>query len=349
MTNEQNPIDELFRNGLKDGGLTPPSGVWEAVSAGLPAAAPTGLISVVVKSVWTWVVSGCILVGGLVAVFSSEKQEPSAVVEQTAKTPSAELSAKTDAANQNMQISQGEEAKVQQSIPLIPANSERSQPSEMTAQSDLVSAEVSADGNEQTVQPADEVKNVGSLLVEEHSANSIPVCGRLLKVTAVKAGGDNNWSFNMPAVPAGAHCSWLFGDGEKGTGNPVQHQYADVNAEYEVKVLVFRSASCMDSGVYRVVTRQLHKGLSIPDVITPNGDGLNDELVITLPESVQFNMIVTDKNGKQVFTSNNPAHRWNGKSASEDCPSGTYRVFVTYKTTTAKQPVTYTKSVILNR
>ncbi|MFN4914117.1 MAG: gliding motility-associated C-terminal domain-containing protein [Sphingomonadales bacterium] len=351
MTNEQNPIDELFRNTLKDGGLTPPPGVWEALSAGLPAAAAPGLITVVVKSVWTWVVAGCIVAGGLTAVLSSEKQQPPADAAQTTETAVAEMPSKAEVTEQAKQTKRVRESMAQQPSsenPSNSANSEQGHSSGKTPKTEHGSAAAVNVGNEHAPQPVAEQKTSVQLIVEDQNTGTIPACGRILKIAAAKA-GDNNWSFNMPSVPSGAYCSWNFGDGESGNGNSVQHQYADVNAEYEVKVLVFRSASCMDSGICRVITRQLHKGLSIPDVITPNGDGLNDELVVTLPETVQFSMMVTDRNGKKVFTSNNPAQRWNGKCASEDCPSGSYKVFISYKTTTAKQAVTYTKTLILKR
>jgi gliding motility-associated-like protein len=87
----------------------------------------------------------------------------------------------------------------------------------------------------------------------------------------------------------------------------------------------------------------------VPDVFTPNGDGINDELIITLPEVTQFNQIVTDRYGKQVFVSNNPLQRWNGKCASIDCMSGTYKVFITYKKPSAKSAVVFSKSILLNR
>jgi gliding motility-associated-like protein len=349
MVNEQNPIDELFRNGLKDGGMTPPPGVWEAVSAGLPGTAP-GLFTLAVKSVWTWVAIGAIGIGGSLAVLSSDKDE---VEVQTPKTteskPGAEkVNAEVESGNEtaNQAVSkQAEQAETQQQTVIQQPNPANNS---IHAEGNKLSEAVT--GNNQSVQVEQhQEKQTQKLVVEEHNAAVNAPCGRNMRINATKAGADNNWTFSLNGVQAESYLSWNFGDGETVSGNPAQHIYPDLNAEYDVKVMVFRAAGCIDSGVYKVVTRQRHQGLSIPDVFTPNGDGFNDELVITLPDVEQFNLIVTDRYGKQVFVSNNPALRWNGKCAAVECPSGNYRVTITYKRPLSKQPVSYTKTILLNR
>ncbi|MEK0421609.1 MAG: hypothetical protein RLZZ161_1460 [Bacteroidota bacterium] len=347
MANEQNPIDELFRNGLKDGGITPPPGVWEAVSAGLPATAP-GLATVVFKSIWTWVAVGVISIGAAVSIFTSNEKGGPVQEGNSIHKNSEEKGYRTE--------QQQDQKSAKENLLVNPKKSVENPISETVAQpkaADDVSDQSIANAGENTSnkkpdQPTQETRPQ-KLVIEEHYSTADAPCGRSLKITSVRAGMENNWSFSLPVLPAAAYSSWSFGDGESGSGNTAQHTYADLNAEYEVKVLVFRSAGCIDSGVCRVVARQRHAGLSIPDVFTPNGDGVNDELIVTLPEVVSFNQVVTDRNGKQVFVSNHAALRWNGKCASSECPAGTYRVTITYRTTGGKQPVTYTKNVLLNR
>ena len=295
MVNEQNPIDDLFRNGLKDGGMTPPPGVWEAVSAGLPGTAP-GLFTLVVKSVWTWVAIGAIGVAGSLAVLSSDKDEFEVQTPKTteskpgAEKVNAEVESGNETANQAVSI-QAEQAETQQQTVIQQPNpADNSNHAEGNKQSEAVT------GNNQSVQVQQhQEKQTPKLVVEEHNAAVNAPCGRNMRVNATKAGADNNWTFSLNGVQAESYLSWNFGDGETGSGNPAQHVYPDLNAEYDVKVMVFRAAGCIDSGVYKVVTRQRHQGLSIPDVFTPNGDGFNDELVITLPDVEQFNLIVTDR------------------------------------------------------
>jgi gliding motility-associated-like protein len=52
---------------------------------------------------------------------------------------------------------------------------------------------------------------------------------------------------------------------------------------------------------------------TVPNVFTPNGDGVNDQMVINAAHLVSYNIIIYDRWGKQVFASSNPNDSWNGK------------------------------------
>jgi gliding motility-associated-like protein len=64
--------------------------------------------------------------------------------------------------------------------------------------------------------------------------------------------------------------------------------------------------------------------LIIPNVFTPNGDGINDELVIRGLRS-ESSLLVYDRTSKEVFSSSNYEQNWDGKDKSgEDLPADTY-------------------------
>jgi gliding motility-associated-like protein len=50
----------------------------------------------------------------------------------------------------------------------------------------------------------------------------------------------------------------------------------------------------------------------LPNVITPNGDGRNDVLLITTPELQQYALTVYNENGAVIFRTNDPAISWRG-------------------------------------
>ncbi|WP_375559415.1 gliding motility-associated C-terminal domain-containing protein [Bernardetia sp. OM2101] len=59
---------------------------------------------------------------------------------------------------------------------------------------------------------------------------------------------------------------------------------------------------------------------SLPNIITPNGDGKNDYLVLPLQEGSRASLVIYDRWGKMVFKSENYQNDWNAKKLS----SGTY-------------------------
>ena len=88
--------------------------------------------------------------------------------------------------------------------------------------------------------------------------------------------------------------------------------------------------SRFDDVVVEVITK-----IIIPEAITPNGDGLNDEFYIfgegIIPESVHLQIF--DKWGNQVFEGKNLHDRWDGTINSSKAPQcGIYPYILSYKT-----------------
>ncbi|HET7733391.1 MAG TPA: gliding motility-associated C-terminal domain-containing protein, partial [Paludibacter sp.] len=65
--------------------------------------------------------------------------------------------------------------------------------------------------------------------------------------------------------------------------------------------------------------------LTIPEGFTPNGDGYNDNFVIVRTELVKIKLLIFNRWGNQVYSSNDYQNDWNGKSpGGNDLPTGTY-------------------------
>jgi gliding motility-associated-like protein len=52
---------------------------------------------------------------------------------------------------------------------------------------------------------------------------------------------------------------------------------------------------------------------TVPNVFSPNGDGINDQLVINTKRLTSYTIIIYDRWGVPVFSSNDPNQFWNGK------------------------------------
>ena len=68
--------------------------------------------------------------------------------------------------------------------------------------------------------------------------------------------------------------------------------------------------------------------LEIPNVFTPNGDGINDKFVIDgLENCIQRQLVVRNRAGQMVYRNNSYENTWDGG----DCPDGVYNYQFTYK------------------
>ncbi|MCC2545739.1 PKD domain-containing protein [Hymenobacter sp. BT175] len=107
---------------------------------------------------------------------------------------------------------------------------------------------------------------------------------------------------------------WNFGDGETSTAAAPTHSYARPG-EYRVRLTASAGVGCLEFKELLITIRQFE----LPNVITPNNDGLND----TFKPFVAFQPVdikVFNRWGKQVYAQENYLEGW-GK---EGTPPGIY-------------------------
>ncbi|AKD58437.1 hypothetical protein SD10_09950 [Spirosoma radiotolerans] len=75
----------------------------------------------------------------------------------------------------------------------------------------------------------------------------------------------------------------------------------------------------------------------VPDVFTPNNDGLNDNLAFFLPKVSSYDLKVYDRWGSVIFASTSVSQRWDGTYAGSPCASGDYTWVIAYRTAAATQ------------
>lgn len=87
--------------------------------------------------------------------------------------------------------------------------------------------------------------------------------------------------------------------------------------EYQLTV----TEICSGQTTTAAVTAELDCDFELPNVFTPNGDGVNDNLVFTLPGNVKVkHLIIYNRWGAKVFEANDYDNSWNAK----DVTDGTY-------------------------
>lgn len=136
--------------------------------------------------------------------------------------------------------------------------------------------------------------------------------------------------FNNESTGATGYYLWFFGDSAGSFSSEVSPGFTYTqDGYYNVWLYVTTPEGCKDSVSHKVlVIKEIVYDLTIPNVITPNSDGLNDKFVIKNLENYMVNVLsVFDRWGKKVFEQSPYLNEWDGGSLAE----GTYYVVLRYK------------------
>ncbi|MDQ3072924.1 MAG: PKD domain-containing protein [Bacteroidota bacterium] len=122
---------------------------------------------------------------------------------------------------------------------------------------------------------------------------------------------------------------WFFGDGYSSSELNPTHSYADTG-KYPVYLIIFNSNGCQDTLVDTMIVRQDYV-IYVPNIITSNGDSLNDYFLPKGDGISDFEMIIYDRWGNEVFRSKDLNEPWKGtySNGPERVPEGTYMYVIT--------------------
>lgn len=123
---------------------------------------------------------------------------------------------------------------------------------------------------------------------------------------------------------------WNFGDGQQTYENQPNHFY-DTEGDYTVSLVVNSEAPnyCMDTISHQVTVMASSK-VRIPNIFTPNGDGINETFTVESESMEKEEMLIYDRWGRLVYKWNTVGSEWNGKNKrGDDLAAGVY--FYIYK------------------
>ena len=120
-------------------------------------------------------------------------------------------------------------------------------------------------------------------------------------------------------VTAGIEYSWNMGDGSTEHGSETEHTYNIPNSvnTYTITLTATNMWGCSNS-----LSKEIDVILFIPNVFSPNGDGVND---VFMPD---VNLEIQDRNGITLFKGTSG---WDGNYHLKKMPDDTYYYVVTYK------------------
>jgi gliding motility-associated-like protein len=154
-------------------------------------------------------------------------------------------------------------------------------------------------------------------------------------------------SVNFTAAGGPVSYSWVFGNGSNGTGNTSSSVYP-LKGTYTV-ICTATENNCSDTSSMVIIVHEKFT-LIIPNVFTPNEDGVNDLFIVTGTGLTDFSMDIFDRWGVKLFSSTRISDGWNGRTnGGGELPSGTYYYIIQLKESLDKENKTYQGYLLLNR
>jgi gliding motility-associated-like protein len=143
---------------------------------------------------------------------------------------------------------------------------------------------------------------------------------------------NNAYSF-IDLSTNGSTWYWDFGDGTTSASQNPGHSY-EGSGTYNVMQIVTSPAGCTDTILSTVI---VNEGILIPNVFSPDGDGVNDQFYIANSGLKEYSIEIFNRWGVKVFETTADEIRWDGKSTSGiEMSNGTYYFILKAVSTTGK-------------
>ncbi len=108
---------------------------------------------------------------------------------------------------------------------------------------------------------------------------------------------------------------WDFGDGTTANSETTQHVYQQPGTYLVTLTLI--SEDAQEFVTTQKITISSDASIdNVPNVITPNGDHMNDEFFIQSTNIKTFSIVIQNQSGQTVFESNDPNFRWDATNMS---------------------------------
>jgi gliding motility-associated-like protein len=137
---------------------------------------------------------------------------------------------------------------------------------------------------------------------------------------------------------------WDFGDGNLSNEQQLTHTY-QTEGSYNVTLSVENEYGCKD--VYSLIANVIKSvplpELALPNILTPNGDGINDmyELPVQVEDCYEYEILFYNRWGQLVFRQTENSDYFNGKSSGgAELSAGVYFVMLKSKEVTLNSTIT---------
>lgn len=134
---------------------------------------------------------------------------------------------------------------------------------------------------------------------------------------------DANFNF-LNGTQGAATYKWEFGDGDTSVVANASHHY-QYPGNYVVTLHAYNDIGCEDTAVRQFMMVLPDKELVIPNVFSPNGDGINDTWEIAgLRGITNCSVEIFNRYGQQVYNSHGYSNPWDATWKGKQVPIGTF-------------------------
>ncbi|QNN40954.1 PKD domain-containing protein [Pedobacter roseus] len=140
---------------------------------------------------------------------------------------------------------------------------------------------------------------------------------------------------------------WNFGDGFTSTDQSPTHIY-QTDGIFKITLKAFSKNGCSNSITQGDLIIKKNASTFVPNAFSPNGDGINDELLVGVTNLKKYSIQIFNRLGSRVFFTDNIFENWNGTFKGNDLPVGVY-YYIILGTNLSNNNVKYSGSVTLLR
>lgn len=105
--------------------------------------------------------------------------------------------------------------------------------------------------------------------------------------------------------------TWYWGDGTLSNGSTAEHQYNQAGT-YKIELYAEDKQGCRGRWESSPIVVQVPE-VFIPNVFSPNGDGIGDGFRVEYTGDEYFNLKILDRWGVLLFETHNPQQYWEGR------------------------------------
>ncbi len=314
MNNDFDKIEEIFKSKLQNFEANPPANAWITIQSqiGTPAtpAGNTGLAAKGLSAVAKLVIAASVVAGAVTGGYIWLNQTPAQQTAVESNSETVEISSSgSNLSETPADISAQQENDTEKTTPVLASETE----GKGTVEQDNYQEKEIESQEEVPVSPAEQPVYTPETEVESTSNNMAEISTPASPLATTGTSTEPEQSERIA--------------GEETTGinaiADVEEKTEQTPAEDAVNTTADEEQTSLPETVI----------LPIPNVITPNHDGVNDIIKIQVENYAGFQAQVFDLSGNLIFEWNTPDGFWDGNDFSgNSVPKGNYAVIVTVKT-----------------